>query len=627
MYYIFSMRMVSKILIGILCATVSLAPCFAADKKCNNRAYRQNNPSKCKTAEKADDLWTIALVGGAAVAGAGIALAAMSAGGNDGSTTGSAPGSTGKRILVPTMKIYDTVGYTDPNLLATAMSATEYGKNLEHYNEIRLAYSLARGFTGKNSTIAVLDTGDYSWHGTAVANIAGNAIAPNATINSYKIVNDNGDFLSYAKIGEIIESEKNAKIFNSSWGITTYNNISAASVKSRTQLVNLTSANFIDNITSAATARDAIFVWSAGNDGTKQSNALSAMGKIIPELSGHFINVVAWDTATGELAEYSNACGVTQLYCITAPGSDVNIGRFEVSGTSFAAPMVAGAVAVISEAFPYMTANEITQLIFTTARDLGADGNDEIYGWGMLDLERATRPVGAALVPLGDGMTPLRMASASGTMARKLKSANLQFAFFDSFGRAFTANLNDNISFTERGRGFDRLRADDPRVTFAAGNFEFGFSNENLLVGDGFLQTDQNNLISFVGLKNEFNIGEISFFQNARVGFSAPRAASESFISGLSNIYSASAKFGAAWHDWTLSISTPETIIGGAMNMNLPYARAANGDILFANYAIDLAERPALEYSIKYKFLTTSFIDNPLTRDEFFIMAKTKIAF
>lgn len=613
------MKLLTNIFACLFCVNAALAD----TNDCSSSAYRMYNPVKCASFSSSSgdsDATTFSILGGALIAGAGLVLAANAGGGSS---------SSGHSVSQPTMKIYDTVGYTDPDAISSVLSDPYYNRNLEHFNEIRLAYSLARGFTGKGANIAVLDTANYSWHGTAVANVIGSVIATDANITPYKVVDNYGEFLSYADIGKVISSATDATIFNSSWGISTVEgNISAYNIRTRAQLVALTDAGFINSIVSAARDKDAIFVWSAGNDGTTQSGALAAMPRVIKELDGHFINVVAWDTDAGELAWYSNQCGVTKNYCITAPGSGIDVGDRIASGTSFAAPMVSGAVAVIQEAFPYMTATEITKLLFVTARDLGAEGVDEVYGWGMLDLERATRPVGAALVPLADEMQPLQTTRVSGVMARKLKSANLNFTFFDAFGRAFDAKLNDNITFENRGRGFDRLRSTEPTVAVNAGNLEFGFTNENLLVADGFLETDKNNLTSFVGIANEFNVGEIQFFQNARLGVSVPTASEDSFVSSFDGIYSASAKFGAKWHDWTMFVATPTTVISGKMNLHLPAGRSDNGTIQFADVGIDLTERPALEYSIGYKFMSASYIDNPAhDKDEFFIMAKGKFVF
>lgn len=92
-------------------------------------------------------------------------------------------------------------------------------------------------------------------------------------------------------------------------------------------------------------------------------------------------------------------------------------------------------------------------------------------------------------------------------------------------------------------------------------------------------------------------------------------------------MFTASAKFGARYNDWTVTVAIPETIIDGSMNLNLPVGRANDGALLYAGYTMDLVERPAIEYSVGYKRLTASFIDNPYGRDEFFVMAKHKFVF
>lgn len=68
------------------------------------------------------------------------------------------------------------------------------------------------------------------------------------------------------------------------------------------------------------------------------------------------------------------------------------------SGTSFAAPFVTGLAGLVATLQPSMTDNEFQQLLRHTARDLGAPGRDDTYGWGLPDagalLEYAAPPRG-----------------------------------------------------------------------------------------------------------------------------------------------------------------------------------------------------------------------------------------
>lgn len=582
-----------------------------SNKNCTDTEYRRQHPEKSPSF-----LYTAApILSGATILGGAIALIGLSgaAGGSDSAT----------EYYQPTLAAPDYVGGDVSSLqLAAATSAPEYEKNLTQYNDIRLAYSIARGYTGRGTIIAVLDAGLDSWHGAAVAAVAGGAIAPNAIVNSYKIAN-NLDFVSYREIGDAIGHATDANVYNASWSVP----MRANDLRSRNQLSNLTDANFVNQM-SAAAARDAIFVWAAGNDSDKQSSALSAIPVVMPEMRGHFINVVAWDSATGALAEYSNACGITANWCITAPGSNIDTGASIANGTSFATPIVSAAVAVIREAFPYMTAPQITNLLFETARDLGTPGVDATYGHGMLDLERATRPVGAPLVPIdGGAMQPLQTARVSGAIAHNIMDANPKFAYFDKYGRAFDAKLSDVIEIKNPGLGFQRLRATEDIKIAEIGNFEMGLANSDVAIGDGFLQIRDNNLFGFVGTQNDFEIGQLKLTQRARLAFGAPRASQNSMISNLSNIYTASIDVSANIGDWSFGISVPDTIIGGTMNLHLPTGRADNGAIIYNDYAVDMRTRPSIEYSVSYRAFTASFVDNPYGTDEFFIMTRGRIKF
>ncbi|MBO5946647.1 MAG: S8 family serine peptidase [Alphaproteobacteria bacterium] len=608
------------ILTAILCGTLCCAPVLAADN-CDDALYRRYNPDKC-THEFRDSGFsfasTAAVVSGtAALIGGTIALLG---GSSDKGDTSSAPHST-----LPTYTMVG--GDVDSVHLSSIFSDTNYASNANQYNDIRVAYSLARGYTGKNSDIAVFDSNELTDHGANVAALAGGTIAPDANVNIYTVARSQYDFDSFYTIGNTIQNatDNGANIYNFSWSA----NIYANQVRSRYHMEQMTDKNFIKSLTNAATQNDAIFVWAAGNDGNSQSSALSAMPLHIPELNGHFVNVVAWDSETGSLAYYSNECGITKNYCITAPGSDIYVSATDetISGTSFATPIVSAAIAVIREAFPYMKSNQITALLFETARDIGEVGVDTVYGHGMLDLERAPRPVGAELVPLSDGMTvALRTAHMTGGIAHNVKSENIKFAFVDSYGRAFDANLNDNISIKNRGIGFERLH-DNKETNMHFGNIEFGFKNTELLKGDGFLSTDSQNMITFIGLNNSVQFGRTALFSRTTIGTMNPTASAESMINGFSRILTGSITLGATAGDWTFTFGTTDTIIDGNMYLRAPTGRRVNGDYTFANHSIDMTSRPSIEVSASYKFMTAGFVDNPFGTDELYFIAKTKLQF
>jgi hypothetical protein len=66
-----------------------------------------------------------------------------------------------------------------------------------------------------------------------------------------------------------------------------------------------------------------------------------------------------------------------------------------MTGTSFAAPLVTGTIALVQTRWPWLVnyADETVQIILQSATDLGDPGVDPVYGWGMLNSEAAMSPL------------------------------------------------------------------------------------------------------------------------------------------------------------------------------------------------------------------------------------------
>lgn len=87
---------------------------------------------------------------------------------------------------------------------------------------------------------------------------------------------------------------------------------------------------------------------------------------------------------------------------VAAPGVTIyttlwNSGYGWGSGTSFAAPVTSGVVALIMAANPALAPSQVETALFTTAKDLGAAGDDIYFGWGRVNA--------AAAVLAAKGMT------------------------------------------------------------------------------------------------------------------------------------------------------------------------------------------------------------------------------
>lgn len=72
-----------------------------------------------------------------------------------------------------------------------------------------------------------------------------------------------------------------------------------------------------------------------------------------------------------------------------APGVDITTSRpgetSPTSGTSQAAAIVSGVVALVRAHFPSLTADQVAEHLARTAKDLGTAGRDPLYGYGLID--------------------------------------------------------------------------------------------------------------------------------------------------------------------------------------------------------------------------------------------------
>ncbi|TXE54764.1 autotransporter serine protease [Serratia nematodiphila] len=150
-----------------------------------------------------------------------------------------------------------------------------------------------------------------------------------------------------------------------------------------------------------------VTIFAAGNDGNLNNpDAMAGLAYFVPEIAPNWLSVASLQdpTNTGDysISTFSSRCGYTASFCVSAPGTRVyssviegtslenlTTGYAKYSGTSMAAPHVAGSVAVLMERFPYLSGAQVAEVLKTTATDMGAPGIDALYGWGMINLGKA----------------------------------------------------------------------------------------------------------------------------------------------------------------------------------------------------------------------------------------------
>ena len=155
------------------------------------------------------------------------------------------------------------------------------------------------------------------------------------------------------------------------------------------------------------------------------------------------------------------SCGVGNVnaimnFFIVAPGENIlsdlpNNYAGYMSGTSMAAPHVAGAAALVFQRAlagnTQLTPGQVADILKKSADDLGTPGVDSTYGWGLLDVARALNPIGATNFPTGSKATS-GLVNVQGTLlggssvipTGAVEAALSDAIVLDSYGRAFTVS-------------------------------------------------------------------------------------------------------------------------------------------------------------------------------------------
>ena len=261
-------------------------------------------------------------------------------------------------------------------------------------------------------------------------------------------------------------------------------------------------ANFGDTIAILAQAEapdKTILVWAAGNANNDECEAgiascengrvdavsvgvLPGLVARIEELQGHSIAVVALSPDGGAITDFSNRCGIAAGFCIAAPGEEVTVAYFgpdqegflvrgyaEGRGTSYAAPMVSGGLAVMKQLFRDQLSNEeLVSRLFLTADNAGIYADRDIYGNGRMDLGAATSPVGVLEVPFATGAaaaahaslgsTGLRLGAAFGDGFSEVLGEG-EIMALDGFGAPFWYSLGNFAATTDGPSMSARLRS------------------------------------------------------------------------------------------------------------------------------------------------------------------------
>jgi subtilisin family serine protease len=146
-------------------------------------------------------------------------------------------------------------------------------------------------------------------------------------------------------------------------------------------------------------------IFSAGNEGSGAQTIGSPADRITTLTNAFSIGAVDGNFAfpfpiAGFSSRGPSGCAGSATQRIkpevSAPGVAVrsstnNGGYINLDGTSMAGPHVAGTVALMRQARPNLGVDAMKNILIATARDEGVAGEDNTFGWGVIDAYAAVR--------------------------------------------------------------------------------------------------------------------------------------------------------------------------------------------------------------------------------------------
>ncbi|WAT17671.1 S8 family serine peptidase [Aurantiacibacter sp. MUD11] len=243
----------------------------------------------------------------------------------------------------------------------------------------------------------------------------------------------------------------------------------------------------LENAIRDAVTAGALVVVAAGNDGQGE---LTDFARQFANAGNGGVIVAGSVDEQYVISDFSNRPGANPAFFLAARGEaiccvyengeifvDDEGFAFLFSGTSFAAPQIAGAAALLAQAFPHLTGTEIAEILFESAFDAGVMGDDGIYGQGILNIAAAFQPIGttqlageSTALALGDST-----ATGSPAMGDAFTTASIPTLITDRYQRAFQTDLAGTLRGAEVperlhgaiGRSMRHLSAASTRASVA----------------------------------------------------------------------------------------------------------------------------------------------------------------
>ena len=399
-----------------------------------------------------------------------------------------------------------------------------------------------------------------------------------------------------------------------------------------------------------ALGNEQVLVKAAGNQGTEYSSGMNQMatatdsdGNLI--LDGQMLVVGSYDIANKKISGFSNKAGTICTtytdgeckdaakisdYYILAPGTGIystskNGNYVHMSGTSMAAPAVTGALAVVHQMWPHMKGKNLVKLLTQTADKTITNYSVDIHGQGLLDLDKATQPVGATGIPTS-GRTNGNVSNASGYIAGSSGNVSqlANVMVLDSFERDFYVDMSNTHTMDTRANKFTN--------SLAPTNMYYGYANpeqhlmlpsyalsETFSVQPGFFNEDKSYLANtqtgaFGDLRSSYttyaNLNYNATYDNVNVfgqfglGYTKNKYGDGwSMLKDASGVLSSTWLVGAEKNGFGASVSQPINIESAKMTYSVPTSRTLDGNVISTDSTVNLkSDERNLDFTAYYKY-------------------------
>lgn len=347
-------------------------------------------------------------------------------------------------------------------------------------------------------------------HGTCVAGVIAAdggdggiiGIAPLASLHLTDWGNTVGFTDMHDKLAQATAHASNAVAQNNSWESPSYDAsqfqtfVDSNPSLSSLQIWDILTSSNLTNVTAYKNALDnfqnhGVIVWSNGNNPAKTSATyVASLPLWFPELEDAWIAVANIDitgNGTKTYTQKGNPCGLVARFCIAADGQDVTMPSYvsggnsyhsNSSGTSFSAPMVSGAVALMADHFPNQTPEQWTDRLLASADNaIGYThvgqvtfGNGVKHGYsaeaghGIMDIYAALQPItsDAYIAQVAGGNRSL---GASGSFAFNETAILSASSFGDSLANALGGEFTYMYDALDGGFAFDLEQTVKPSLS------------------------------------------------------------------------------------------------------------------------------------------------------------------